>query len=266
MKAKEVYRKIKNLEIQGAESIAIAGVKALSLKDISIKKLLSLRSTEPMLYNALKYAQENGAKKTLNYIKESKEKIIKLGYKKVKKVVFTHCHSSTVVDTLIYAKKNRKKFKVFNTETRPLFQGRKTAEELSSAGIKVTTFVDSAAKVFIEKSKVVMLGMDAIITDNKGKITGVVNKIGSSMFAEIAYDNKIPVYILGNSWKVAPKKMQIEERDLKEIWKRTPKKIKIKNLAFDIIEPKHITGIITELGTLSPEKLAKKVGEKYKWT
>ena len=202
--------------------------------------------------------------KTLKYIKKSKQKIIKLGYKRVSDPIFTHCHSSTVVDTFIYAKKHGKKFEVFNTETRPRYQGRKTAKELSEANIKVTTFVDSAAKIFIKKSKVVMFGMDAILTDEKGKITGVVNKIGSSMFAEIAFDNKIPVYILGNSWKYAPKKMKIEERDLKEVWNRTPKKIKIKNPAFDIIEPKHITAIITELGILKPRELSKKVGEKYR--
>ena len=264
MEVKEVYKKIKNLEIQGAESVAIAGVRAISLKGISVKKLLSLRPTEPMLYNAIKFAEKNGVKKTLYYIKESKNKIIKLAYKKVGKKVFTHCHSSTVVDTLKYAKKHGKRFEVFVSETRPRYQGRKTAKELSMSNIKVTTFVDSAAKSFIEKSDCVFLGMDAIITDNKGKITGVVNKIGSSMFAEIAYDNNIPVYILGNSWKYSPKKLRIEERDLEEVWKRMPNKVKVRNLAFDIIEPKHIKAIITELGFLTPKQLMNKVKEGYK--
>ncbi|MBI2498644.1 hypothetical protein HYV88_00205 [Candidatus Woesearchaeota archaeon] len=264
MGAKEVYRKIKSLEIQGAESIAIYGVKALSLKDISVKELLNLRPTEPMLYNAIKFAEKNGIKKTLDYIKESKKKIIKLAHKKVGKKVFTHCHSSTVVDTLKYAKNHSKKFEVFVSETRPRYQGRKTAEELSRAGIKVTTFVDSAAKSFIKKSDCVFLGMDAIITNNKWKITGIVNKVGSSMFAEIAYDNKIPVYILGNSWKYSPKKLKIEERDLKEIWEKIPKKIKVRNLAFDIIEPKHVKAIITELGILTPKQLMNKAKEEYK--
>jgi len=53
-------------------------------------------------------------------------------------VIFTHCHSTNVVNSLIYAKKKGKKFQVYNTETRPLFQGRKTANELKKAGIKVT--------------------------------------------------------------------------------------------------------------------------------
>ncbi|MEK6951723.1 MAG: hypothetical protein AABX29_01795 [Nanoarchaeota archaeon] len=264
MEAKEVYKKIKNLEIQGAESVAFAGVQALSLKGVSVKKLLSLRPTEPMLYNAIKFAEKNGIKKTLDYIKESKNKIIRLAYKKVGKLVFTHCHSSTVVDTLKYAKKHGKKFEVFVSETRPKYQGRKTAKELSMSNIKVTTFVDSAAKSFIEKADCIFFGMDAIITDKKGKITGVVNKIGSSMFAEIAFDNNIPVYILGNSLKYSPKKLKIEERDLKEIWKKTPNKIKVKNSAFDIIEPRHIKAIITELGVLTPGELSKKVGGKYR--
>ena len=50
-------------------------------------------------------------------------------------------------------KKHRKKFEVYNTETRPLFQGRKTAQELRKAKIKVTTFVDAAARVALTREQ-----------------------------------------------------------------------------------------------------------------
>jgi len=50
-------------------------------------------------------------------------------------------------------KKQRKKFEVYNTETRPLFQGRKTAKELKGAGIKVTMFIDSAMDIALSKKQ-----------------------------------------------------------------------------------------------------------------
>src|SRR3989338_5882476 len=103
-----------------------------------------------------------------------------------KKKIFTHCHSSTVVGVL----KLNKKLTVFNTETRPLYQGRRTGEELNKAGINVVNIVDAAALEYIQKSDAVVLGADAIL--NNGD---VINKVGSGMYAEIAYDNKKPVYI-----------------------------------------------------------------------
>ena len=50
-KFETICKKIKNLKIQGAENIAKAGLRAYALKPNknSIKKLLSLRITEPCL-------------------------------------------------------------------------------------------------------------------------------------------------------------------------------------------------------------------------
>jgi len=264
-KFEAICKKIKNLEIQGAESVARKGVEALFLPGADEEKLLNLRPTEPLLFNAVKYAKRNGLKKTLKHFDDAKKKIIELAYPKIKSVVFTHCHSSTVVDALIDAKKKGKKFKVYNTETRPLYQGRKTAKELSKAKIHVTNVVDAAVGVALEKAKVVMMGCDAILTNKKGNITGIVNKIGSGIYAELAKRRNIPVYILGNSWKIAPKHIDIEERQLDEVWKRAPKGVKLKNPAFEIIDVKNVTGIISELGVLSPKKFVKKVNKKYPW-
>ncbi len=267
MQTSKLYKDIKTLRIQGAQNIAKAAVKCLKLKGISKKKLLSLRPTEPMLKNALDYAEDYGIETTLNHFNEALEKINKFGTRKIKNnsTIFTHCHSSTVISVLKEAKKQGKNFKVFNTETRPLYQGRKTAKELSKLGIDVTQVVDSAAGVALKKSQtmkkvnLVLLGCDAILSDGS-----VINKIGSGMFAEIAYHHKIPVYIVTDSWKFSPRRVDIEQRNFKEIWKNAPRKIKIKNPAFEIINPKHITGIISELGILKPKEFIKKVKKEYK--
>ena len=272
MNFKEVCRKIKNIEIQGAESIAVAGVKALKLKGANVKELLNLRPTEPMLRNSLKSAKKIGADETLEMIKKAREEYINYGVKLVKNnsIVFTHCHSSSVIGILIKAKKLGKRFEVINTETRPLFQGRKTAEELAKAGIKVTIVVDAAAGVALsrltKKKEIMMIGMDAVLTnDENNDVKGVVNKIGSGLLAEIAYDHKIPVYVVGNSWKTSFRKIKLELRNYKEIWKRVPKHIKIENPAFEIVDKKYITGIVSELGILNPKDFIRKVKKMYRW-
>jgi len=247
---------IKSIKIQGARNIAIAALKAYSLKPSKITKLklIKARPTEPLLINTLSYYEKHGKKKTLNHFQQAQDKINSLTLKIVKNnsIIFTHCHSTNVIKSLIYTKKKGKKFQVYNTETRPLFQGRITSRELKKAGIKVTMFVDSAARTAITKSNLVFLGADAILP------SGIINKIGSGMFAEIAYDNKIPVYIIADSWKYT-KHIKLEERNFHEVWKKAPKHIKIKNSAFELVPGKYIKAIVSELGTLPLRKFVKKI-------
>jgi len=150
------------------------------------------------------------------------------------------------VNALIYAKKKKKKFEVYNTETRPLYQGRKTARQLERAGIKVTMFVDSALGIALGKSRgtkkvsKVFLGADALLKK------GVINKVGSGVIARIAKQERIPVYIIADSWKYTTRKIPIEQRKLNEVWDRAPKGIKMENPAFEFVEGRYITKIVTE--------------------
>lgn len=259
----QIVRDIKSVKIQGARNIAVAGLEAYSLlpNQKSKKILISLRPTEPLLFNVLEKAKQLSKEEILNHLKNSQEKINKHVFKIIKNgdVIFTHCHSSTVVNSLIYSKKHGKNFEVYNTETRPLFQGRKTSKELSKARIKVTQFVDAAAMIALTKSQGTkkvnkfFLGADAILE------SGVINKVGSGMFSEIAKTNKIPVYIISDSWKFSPKKLKLEQRTLDEIWKKMPKKIKARNPSFEFVPEENIKGIVSELGNLPYKKFLKKV-------
>ncbi|MFC1710667.1 translation initiation factor eIF-2B [Nanoarchaeota archaeon] len=259
----QITRDIKSIKIQGARNIAKQALYAYSIKPTkaSRKKLLSLRPTEPMLWNVLKKAEKQDPKIIMKHFDLAQEKINKNVLRKVTKndVIFTHCHSTNVINALIHAKKKRKKFEVYNTETRPLYQGRKTARDLRKAKIKTTMFVDSAVGVALSKEqgtkkvKKVFLGADAITKK------GVINKIGSEVIARIAKDEKIPVYIVADSWKFTKKRVPSEQRKLNEIWDNAPRKIKIKNPAFEFIKKKYIAGIISELGVLKYKDFLKKV-------
>ena len=264
-KFNQICRDIKSIKIQGAENIAKAGFFAYKLipTEKSKKKLISLRSTEPMLQNALKIADKMSYNSFIIKLNNNQDSINKNVLKSIKNnyVVFTHCHSSSVIKSLIYSYKNKKHFEVYNTETRPLFQGRKTANELRKANIKVTMFVDSAVKIALikdqdkeEKTKpvnIVFLGADAITKK------GVINKVGSGVIAEIAKNNKIPLYIISDSLKYSKQIVKMEQRSLKEVWKKD--NLSIKNPAFEFIKKDNITGIISELGILKYNKFLKKM-------
>ncbi len=247
----KIAKDIKNLKIQGARNIAKSALEAYSLfpNEATKRKLLSLRPTEPMMENVLDMAGKKPIKEIQKHFDEAQDKINKkvLGLIKKGDVIFTHCHSTNVVNALIYAKKKGKKFEVYNTETRPMFQGRKTARELKKAGIKVTMFVDSALGVALSKEQgtkranKVFLGADALLKK------GVINKVGSEVIARIAKQEKIPVYVIADSWKFTKKKIKIEQRNLNEVWGKAPKGIKIKNPAFEFVKKKYITEVITEI-------------------
>jgi len=271
MSFEQICKDIKSLKIQGAVNVAKEGVKALKLKHDpkSIKKLISLRATEPALRNAIKFSLKDIKKnpdKALKHFEETKKKIIKIGARKIQNdsIVFTHCHSSTVTGVIKEAFKT-KKFKVHCTETRPMFQGRKTAKELAAAKIPVTMFVDSAARHALKKADIMLIGADAILSNGK-----VANKIGSALFAELADKYDVPVYVCTDAWKFDPMSVQgyeekLEERDAKEVWPNPPKGVKIRNPAFELVDPCFIEGVISELGVYKLASFVSEVKKAYPW-
>lgn len=264
-KFNRIVKNIKTIKIQGARNVAKAALKAYELlpTERSKKILLSSRPTEPMMQNVLELASSGGKKYTeiIKHFDYAQKKINFAVFKIIKKnsVIFTHCHSTNVTSALIFAHKHGKKFEVYNTETRPLYQGRRTAKELKRAGIKITMFVDSALGIALGKKQgtkkvsVVLIGADALLKD------GIINKIGSGLVSRIAKEEKIPVYIVADSWKFTKEKLKIEQRNLNEIWDKAPKKIKLKNPAFEFVDKKYISGIVTEKGLMKYSEFLKKI-------
>ncbi|MFA4891408.1 MAG: hypothetical protein WC604_03610 [Candidatus Gracilibacteria bacterium] len=277
----ETIKKIKSLEIQGAENIAIKAVEAFEtrlaqtknklLLARAVRELKAARATEPALQNALDYClasyekDHHIAKTVLSHFKNNQPKISTFGASLIKNgmKIFTHCHSSTVERILIEAHRQGKRFEVYNTETRPRFQGRITAATLAKAGIKVTHSVDSAGRQTLRKCDLFLIGCDAITKSRK-----VINKIGTEAFFDAAQESRVPVYVCTNSWKfdtnsTDKKDTKIEERDPREVWDSPPRNVKIFNPAFEKIDLNKVKGIISELGILKPNKLIRTIRRKY---
>lgn len=304
MKFKEVCKRIRELKVQGAENVAFTALRAFSsfaaesdasnkegfVKSLESAKseLFATRPTEPMMRNFINYAIECVLESKSEKVSELK-KIVKDTYKKLDESrktdaikmeefgiglikegtkVFTHCHSSTVTDILIKAFR-KKRFHVYNTETRPLFQGRRTAIELSKANVPLTHLVDSAASIVLPDCSAMFIGADAITSDGS-----VVNKVGSNMFAQVAASRNVPVYVCAHSWKFDPETVcnpgeackpdeEIEQRDPKEVWDKAPSNIKVMNPAFDVVNKKYITAIVSELGVLWPDDFVRQVKRSF---
>lgn len=293
--------KIKNLEVQGARNIAIAATKAIETlaRDTRAKNkerfltelvqakniLFASRETEPLMRNALRLITSRveksketkvdklvkivslASRRFLEDLEQSKEKIAAIGSKRIKEgsAILTHCHSSTVTYMLQKAKKEGRDFELFCTETRPIYQGRITAEEMLDLDVKTTFIIDSAARFFMNQIDIVVVGADAITSEGN-----VINKIGTSAIALAAQEARTPFYVVSELLKYDPATMygdyeKIEERGSDEIWKGAPSKLVIRNPAFDVTKRDLIHGIICEAGILSPHSVTEVMHRLYPW-
>jgi eIF-2B alpha/beta/delta-like uncharacterized protein len=267
--------RIRSVKVQGATSVALYGlelfvnesrkIKTSSKKDflkrlIAVKKeLVNARPNEPMLRNVLELFYSSIPRKKpveeivrrlalhqklfLEQFQKDFQTIAVNGAKLVKSgdLVFTHCHSSTVVRILKQASK-AKNFSAVCTETRPLFQGRKTAEKLVSAGVKTKMVVDSHMLSEIKECDKVFLGADVLSPK------GFLNKVGSYNAAYAAKHFRKPIYVCAHTLKYSRKTSKIERRRPEEVWSKPPKGLEIENYAFELVPWVFVNRVVTERG------------------
>ncbi|MEM0437984.1 MAG: S-methyl-5-thioribose-1-phosphate isomerase [Candidatus Micrarchaeia archaeon] len=289
--AQRTIRDIKSLKIQGARNIARAAVGALAAEARAFKgtsrgafisallvaadEIAATRPNEPMLRNYLRYlvSRITGQEGTVDELKQevakleqgiyvemelSKKMLVDYGSQLIKSggVYYTHCHSSTVVGILKEAYDDSKDFSVIVSETRPRYQGLKTAKALASYGIPTTLIVDSAAHAYVRRADAVLVGADSVSASGD-----LINKIGTCAIAQFARSHQIPFYSAAELYKfdhltkwgmLEP----IEMRDPKEVYAGpVPKALKIENPAFDLTPAQLITAYITERGIIPPQSI-----------
>ncbi|OYT31141.1 MAG: ribose 1,5-bisphosphate isomerase [Thermofilum sp. ex4484_79] len=209
------------------------------------------------------------AEEFIEYSKKATENIGKIGAKRIEDGdrVLTHCNSSAALSVIIYAFKEGKDIKVYNTETRPKFQGYITARKLLNIGIKTTLIPDSSVRAFMKKIDKVVVGADTVAANGV-----VVNKIGTSQIALAAKEANVDFYVAAETYKFSPttvlgEYIVIEERSPKEIVRnmKIPENINIRNPAFDVTPAEYIDAIITEMGIIPPQAAILILKEHYGW-
>jgi len=166
----------------------------------------------------------------------------------------------TALGVMYSAKTQKKKFKVYVCETRPLLQGsRLTAWELLKAKIDTTLICDNMAATLMKQGKIdaIFTGADRIATNGD-----TANKIGTYNLAVLAKHHKIPFYIVAprSTFDMNLKNGQqipIEQRRKEEViyfggTPTAPRHVKVYNPAFDVTDHKLITAIVTEKGIIRP--------------
>ncbi len=284
-----VIEDIREIRIQGATNVALEGVRTfrdfleshlVAGKELTMswneivthaRMLATIRDTEPALRNCLRLIlsslEECGLDCALNVsnrlierLLKAKEIIAKIGAEKIDDsfVVMTHCRSSVVEAILSLAREQGKRFSVVCTETRPRYQGRKTARNLLQYGIPVTMVVDSAMRWAMRKFDVdlILIGADAITVEGSA-----INKIGSRLLGLSAAEEYVPLYVASSLFKYDPtttigKITAIEMRNPREVWSEPPENLRIENPAFEPIDRRHITAYITERGIIPPSLVA----------
>lgn len=289
-------RSIRTLRIQGARNVAAAGLGCLKIaaqkapartpEDLlrtltRISREVSLiRVTEPMLRNVLasvlvelsqstqlalpkfRDLATSGCDGQLGIMNASIAKVREHGAQVIKdgSVIFTHCHSSSVTG-LIIAESRRKSVRAICTETRPKWQGRKTAKELTESGVEVSLSVDSATHMYMAGADLVLIGADAI---GGGRL---YNKVGSYMVIHFAKEQGIPAYSVCETQKFDPLVgigyvQPVEQRPASEVI-RGRVGFKVFNPAFETVPLEMFTGLITEDGIVRPPE-ADRITARYR--
>lgn len=301
----KVVQDIKDIKIQWATNIAKSAFEIISkeLKShdfksfseayeftkTSIKMLEDARATEPMLFNGMSFIHAktqsaveksdldlflktaiNASDTYYNMITDTAQKAIENGVWIINygDAVFTYCHSSSAIKTILANKKNWIDFVVFNGETRPLYQWHKTAIDFLNAGVKVTMVTDNVAPFIIDNSDPMWLDINCVVLwcDALKTNGSVINKVWSFGICSTAFHSKIPVYIAWNLLKTdIHNDVHIETRDALEVWPDKPEELEIINFAFDQIPAKYITWIITEFWIIRPSELKETVKKHYPW-
>jgi translation initiation factor 2B subunit (eIF-2B alpha/beta/delta family) len=173
-------------------------------------------------------------------------------------------YSSTINRVLENLKSEN--IKLYVLESRPLFEGRRSAKRLSKK-FKTYLIADMAFGYFIDSIDLVLVGIDSILKDGT-----LINKIGTYPLSVVSRENDVEVYAIGSSLKYNLKShfnldVLIEEKDKDEILDSDIKNVEVQNFYFDKTPPQYISGIISDLGVLSVNKFLEAIKGKlnFKW-
>jgi len=129
-------------------------------------------------------------------------------------------------------------------ESRPAFEGRRTAGLLRANAGSVTVITESQIGAALDECDSVVMGCDAIHPDGS-----IVNKMGSYLTAMAARDKHRPVIVVGDTYKLCqPVKASFESHPAAQVWRGAPSGITVRNVAFETVPGRLIDHIVLEDG------------------
>ncbi|MEO7000993.1 MAG: hypothetical protein ABI068_04225 [Ktedonobacterales bacterium] len=167
--------------------------------------------------------------------------------------LYTFSRSGTVEHVLYWLARDGRLHRVIVGESHPGDEGRTLAQSLAAQGIAVTLITDAACGVYLREASAVVIGADSVRADG-----AVVNKIGSYALALMAGDQRIPVYALCETLKIAAPSFPLtfEEMDVRELLPEPVVGVTVHNPYFERVPARLINGVITEVGMLDAAAIA----------
>ena len=182
-------------------------------------------------------------------------------------VILTFAKSSIVLKTLLEAHAKGTRFRVIVVDSKPLFEGRKLAEELADHGLDVQYNLISAGAHAVKEASKVLVGAHAMMGNGR-----LYSRIGTAVVAMLAHDRDIPVIVCCESVKftdrvaldsivsneVAPAEELLARGEEGEgqvkRWKETPN-LQLLNVMYDVTPAEYIKMVVTEYGSLPPSSV-----------
>ena len=161
--------------------------------------------------------------------------------------LLTHSRSSAVLS--LFQELNTKEipFQVIITASAPGNEGYQVAQQLNQLGVNSTIITDAQIGLFIPQAHMVICGCDTWLADHC-----FVNKSGSYLLALAAQDRGIPFWVLADCFKssnLSSSQITLEEMPSAELNAPKGEYIHTRNIYFEIIPERLVTGRVDEHGT-----------------
>lgn len=216
---------------------------------------------------------------------EARESIAVLGTSFIQDdyTVFVHSYSRVVTALLFHAAAQHVRFKVVVTESRPDAAGATTAKLLRERGIPVAVILDATIGFAMQKCDLVLVGAQGVLEDG-----GIVSKIGTFPVAVLAKTAHKPFYVVAESHKFV-RLFPLTQYDLPTSTEMeffadaqpaspsaslppTPNGLPHRNKSVSMLQqdidnnpevdytgPAWITGLITDIGVLTPSGVSEEL-------
>ncbi|MFO7642418.1 MAG: translation initiation factor eIF-2B [Candidatus Competibacteraceae bacterium] len=163
--------------------------------------------------------------------------------------VMTHSLSSTVVE--VCRRLGFQGLRMIVTESRPLLEGCRLAEQLSTWGVPTTFITDAQMGLFVAEADAVLVGADSVLADG-----ALVNKAGTYLLALAARDQGIPFYVCCESFKwcsAGQPPPELEEMAPAELDAPDWPGVTVRNIYFDRTPARLVSAWIDETRVRWPE-------------
>lgn len=171
--------------------------------------------------------------------------------------LITLTYSSAVIDVLSRLRPRR----VIISESRPLYEGLRTARALAKGGLAVTLITEAQMALFVRETEAVVVGADSVQPDGS-----FVNKVGTHLLALAAKAEKVPLYVVADTLKVAapsqPQRFTVEEGKRREVTRE--RWLEVRNVYFELTPARLVTSYVTEDGVRKPSEVRKYASEAEK--